>query len=134
MIQRKLDAVCFEDVVIKRKSNANTLDKLTPGTKIGDKIVQIDSKIVFIRLLALIQRGEKILEQFRYELTQEPTALYHHGLMRKATKSFLRKWILDKFNPSPLESAGMYVIDGGALLHKVTCSSGTYRDVLLISI
>ena len=30
--------------------------------------------------------------------------------MWKATKSVLRKWILDKFNPSPLESAGMYVV------------------------
>ena len=130
MIQEKLDGVCFEDAVIKRKSKVNTLHKLTPGTKIGDKIVQIDLKILFTRLLALIQREEKIVEQFRYKLTPEQAALYHHGLMRKATKSVLRKWILDKFNPSPLESAGMYVVDGGALLHKVMWSSGTYKDVI----
>lgn len=76
-IQDGLNRIRFEDATIKRK--ILSLAKLTPGTKIGTKTVQIDPKLLFTRLLALLQREESIPDQFQYELTLERTALYNQG-------------------------------------------------------
>ena len=58
-------------------------------------------------------------QYFQYELTPFPESLFKNGLMRKPDKSSLRNIFLtdEKNCLSPEDS--FYVLDGGALLHRV---------------
>ena len=52
-------------------------------------------------------------------------------MMRKPTKSTLRKHLLDQIKPSVPVAAKACVVDGGALLHKATWQQkGTYKEVI----
>ena len=118
-IQKKLDNVCMEDATIKRSDQVKTLISLQPGIKMDDKTVHIDPLILFARLTALLQRDDESTDKFRYELTPEPTSLFKDGMMRKANKSVLRNFFLDKNKPADDVQADTCIIDGGALLHKL---------------
>ena len=130
-IQKKLDNVCIEDATIKRSDQVKTLISLQPGIKMDDKTVNIDPLILFARLTALLQRDDEITDKFRYELTPEPTSLFKDGMMRKANKSVLRNFFLDKNEPVDDVQADTCIIDGGALLHKIQWQAkGTFKDVI----
>ena len=86
-IQEKLDDICVEDASIKRNDRVITLESLRPGIKIDMKTVHIDPTILFTRLTAIAQTEEEACQQFYYELTSEPTALFKDGLMRKSSKA-----------------------------------------------
>ena len=130
-IQKSLDGVCIEEAVIPRKGQVHTLQMLKPGVKIDSKTVHVEPLILFTRLTAIIQRDGKVEENFRYELTPEPTTLFRDGMMRKSGKSVLRNHLLQKFPSSECPSSESCVVDGGALLHKVKWTSGSsFKDLL----
>ena len=90
--------------------------------------VKIDAKdpicvnptLLFTRLVALAQREEDIEPNFDFELTKYPMSLFKDNLMRKPDKSSLRKVFLPENSKHPAEVASSkYVLDGGALLHRV---------------
>ena len=52
-------------------------------------------------------------------------------MMRKPAKSVLRKFLLSKTECSLVAACSMYVVDGGALLHRVMWPQrATYADVI----
>ena len=118
-IQEKFDGICIEDATIKRNDRVITLDSLRPGIKNDMKTVHIDPTILFTRLTAIAQTEEEACQQFYYELTPEPTALFKDGLMQKSCKAVLRDHLLGMTTPEQSVDAPTCVIDGGALLHKV---------------
>ena len=131
-IQKTLDEVNVADATIKRKKQVKTLSSLTNNVKIGKTDVEIDPKILFMRLIAMIQREDNISDYFDYELTTTPLSLFKDGMMRKAQKVQLRHALVENI-PSIVPRPGEYVLDGGALLHKVrwvkghTYSATVYR-------
>jgi hypothetical protein len=44
----------------------------------------MDPTILFTRLVAMAQKEDDIEQQFAFELTPEPTALFKDGMMRKS--------------------------------------------------
>ena len=70
---------------------------------------------------------------FEFELTLRPQALFKNDLMRKPDKSSLRKILLtDHRMCSEDDVNGVYVLDGGALLHRVHWIKGTrFKEVIL---
>ena len=130
-IQQSLNNLCLEDAKIKRNDQVKTFEYLRPGITIDRKIVRIDPLILFTRLTALMQREGCIADQFSYELTPEPSALFKDGMMRKANKSILRNRFLDKTDAVKDTTATCCVVDGGAVLHKVKwVMNVTFKDIL----
>ena len=129
-IQKKQDGVMFEEVKIRRKDKAKTFEDMLPAIKIGDSRVIISPTILFSRLTALSNFTDDVGENFRYELTPEPTSLFKFGMMRKPQKSNLRNHFINKGNACDLETRDVCVVDGGALLHKVCWPKTTYSAVI----
>ena len=127
LIQEKLNGMCIENASIKRKDHVKTLESRFPGIKIDNNSVHIDPLILFSRLTAILQREDDVITKFSYELAPEPPSLFKDSMTSKPTKSTLRKQI----EPSVPVTAKACVIDGGALLHKVTWQQkGKYKEVI----
>ena len=79
--------------------------------------------LLFTRLTAIAQReGDDIKQYFTYEMTTEPLGLFKHGLMRKPDKPALWKVLMPdhlSFSQQQIPESIVFIIDGGALLHRV---------------
>ena len=130
-IHQKLDNIIVADGKIKRNDRIQTLASLY--NKVGKKHKEINVNPVnlFTRLIAVAQRDKDISTYFKYELTAEPTSLFKEGLMRKPDKPQLRGALVD-VTAEVSEPSGEYVLDGGALIHKVRWVKGeSYRKTAL---
>ena len=90
-IMQKMDDVAITDVVLKKADQVQTLAQVTSKRKQGDKKLTIDCKILFSRLLIIMQRNTDLEPFFKYELTAEPTALFVSSHLTKSDKSVLAK-------------------------------------------
>ena len=130
-IQRKLDNVNVHLASIKRSEQIKSLDSLFPGVHIDKQKVRIDPNHLFQRLLLVAQRENDMLPFFEYELTSIPTSLFKDCYMRKSQKSQLAKALQEGVQPSSGYSNTKYVIDGGALLHRVKWQKkATYKEII----
>ncbi|CAM1308181.1 Uncharacterised protein at_DN2294 [Pycnogonum litorale] len=95
MIQKKLDGVCFEVVTI-RSDQVRTLESLQVGVKVDKTVIHIDPLILFTRATLLLERQdqEEQINNFKFEFTPEPSALFKNDSMRKTQKSELRNSII----------------------------------------
>jgi hypothetical protein len=124
-LQKQLDNASIAKASIKRSEQVKTLDVLMPGFKVDREKVVINPTILFTRLIAIVQREDNMSCYFEYELTTIPTSLFKDNAMRKNTKAQLMNsmtksvstWQLDDINQAK------YVIDGGALMHRVKWAS-----------
>ena len=96
--------------------------------------VQIDSELLFQRLIIAPKSAEQKEEMFRFELCPHPPSLIDETMMlREAQKSVLGDAIWSKLEPGTRESIGevQYVLDGGSLLHHIPWPRGslTYREI-----
>ena len=116
---------------IKRSEQVRSLDHLYPGIKVDKKKVNINPTILFSRLIAIVQREEDMAPYFDYELTTVPTSLFKDNTLRKTVKSELAKALANSVPPSERKMSAMYVLDGGALIHKIkwTTKKATYKDI-----
>ena len=107
---------------IKRNDQIKPLIYLQNNIKFNGQQVAFNLTIIFTRLAAIAQRKEEDIEEFFYhELTQEPMSLLSKGLMRTPDKPSLRKALMkdeDAVTKDQLDADSIFVIDGGALLHK----------------
>ena len=126
-IHKMLDNVNLAEAKIKKKDQLSSLDSLTKMVKVSEKkSVCVNPTVLFTRLAAIAQREENVEQYFAFELTNHPQALFKNGLMRKPDKSALRKvLLLEEMRISTDRLVGKYVLDGGALLHRVHWSKGT---------
>ena len=120
-IQKSLDGQTLQTAIIKKKSMAKNLESLKSGVVIEEEIIYINPMVMFARLLLILQRESDPAPYFSYELTPVPIALFNvNTSMRKANKALLMKALIIKV-PSGHTNvlATAYVLDGGALLHRV---------------
>ena len=77
----------------------------------------------------MAQGDDDVSQSFQYEMSAYPISLFKDGYMRKPVKSKLRKALIDdKVNEAKGE--WVFVLDGGALLHKVRWAKGaTYKQL-----
>ena len=125
-IHKTLDNVNLTDAKIKKKDQLCSLYILTKSVQVSEKSqVYVSPTVLFTRLAAIAQR-EDVEQYFAFELTNQPQALFKDGLMRKPDKSSLRKVLLpDEMKIPASRLHGKYVLDGGALLHRVHWAKGT---------
>ena len=126
-IQTSLNDKSFNDASIKRKDQVKPLSSLrnTISKKVGEKLP--DPKALFNRMVTIAEREENLERFFQYELTVEPMSLFQDGMMRKPDKPSLRKAIIleeDAMSKKDIEANCHFVIDGGALLHRVRWKKG----------
>ena len=136
-IQEKLDGMRMLTCKIKRKDQVQSLITLQNKIKVDGHSVSVNPTMLFTRLVAVAQREKEDIEEFfSFELTQEPMSLFKKGLMRKPDKPALRKTVMkeDKaVRRDQLPTDALFVIDGGALLHRVRwLKDATFEQVCQI--
>lgn len=126
-IQEGLDNVFFDDATIKRKDHIRNLESLQHTKAMGSKNKMADASIMFNRLITVATREDDLEPIFEFELTYEPMSLFKYSMMRKPDKPSLRKAIMREEDAIKKEKIGApvhYVLDGGALLHRVRWFKG----------
>ena len=116
------------DASIKRSDQVRSLDHLHPVNTVKKKKVHINPTLLFSRLIAIVQREEDMAPFFDYELTTIPTSLFKDSGLRKTDKAQLLKKSVE---PSARSLRAEYLLDGGALIHRVTWAKKvTYQDIV----
>ena len=126
-IQEELDNMSLADASVKRKNQIKPLDAFQNTVKINEVQVYVNTTFLFTRLAAVAKREKDEEQYFDHELTTEPMALFKNGLMRKPDKPALRKALLkeeDVISIDKMRDECMFVVDGGALLHRVCWIKG----------
>ena len=82
-IQRSLDDVSVTNASIKHKDLIKALESLQHSNKVKGGMANIDSKVMFNRMIAVAEREESLEQFFEYEVTSEPMSIFKDGMMRK---------------------------------------------------
>src|SRR6218665_19439 len=129
-IMKKMDDVAFSEVVSKKADQVRTLDQVGTKGSASIKKLNIDSTILFSRLLLIMQRSAELKPFFDFELTPVPTALFTtDGCLRKCNKFVLARELKKNIQESCATEPRTYVVDGGFLLHRVNWQQMvTYAD------
>ena len=135
-IQATMDGKSITEVKFKRKDQAKPLDWHQNTVTINEVKVYINSTALFTRLAAVAKREENEEHYFHYEMTNEPMSLFKQTMMRKPDKSSLRKALVSdeesiQLNLATNRDKYSYVIDGGALLHRMCWVRGsTFQKIV----
>ena len=124
----------------KRSDQAITLASKNSVRIEGEK-VQIDPLLLFQRLVLAASAADLKLA-FKYDLEIFPHTLFESvGLMHEPQKSTLAEsiWKISQCQKTALPTDVQYVLDGGALLHRIPWNKGstfseifkTYSDYVL---
>ena len=93
---------------------------MSSGAKVRNHTIQINEAILFQRLIVLMERTDGLSAFFEYELTPTLTSFFKDGYLRKANKSDLASALTENSTMlSKASTKATYVVDGGALLHRV---------------
>ena len=121
-ILKKMNDKSPGEFTFRKKEQAVTLASKN-AVKIKEDSVQIDSNLMFQRLASFaVKTDSSLSETLKYELSSHPPALFDsNGMMKEAKKAQLADGLyalLDdtEFN---ITDEALYVVDGGALLHKL---------------
>jgi len=120
------------EYTFRKKNQVVTMD--TKAVKIKGDTVQIDPNLLFQRLVTAGTRYGGLEEVFKFELCSYPPALFESQLlMNPANKPILADSLWDETiasAPKPPEDVH-FVLDGGALLHRIPWTKGsTWDDIL----
>ena len=127
----KLIGKRVSDYSFKRKDQAVTMNS-KHSIKVGGEVIPIDPQLLFQRLT---MAGSSDLEKaLQHELCTFPPALFEtQYLLHEAQKSNLASalWTTVKLIEKAIPDDVRYVLDGGALLHKLTWICGsTYLTIV----
>ena len=131
-IHKKQDGETMATATIKRKDQFKSLESLINTVKIGDSSEIINPTILFTRLTAMAQREEDVEKNFNYEMSPFPPSIFKDDLIKKPDKPSLRKAIMkvnDAIGKEDIELISTYVLDGGALLHRLRWS----KDIMKVN-
>jgi hypothetical protein len=134
-IHAQMDNKMLMDVVLKKRDQMKTLTKLQKCVTANNKQIFLHTTHLFNRLIVLVERTQDTEMYFCYELTPLPAALFKDSLMRKPNKAALGHLIKAESRVVEDDSFihGVFVIDGGALLHRVKWPKlGTYDSVIAL--
>ena len=122
----------------KRRQQALTMASKS-HIKVGDQHLQVDPQLLFQRLIIASRSVDNKEEAFTYELCSYPPALFDKNqMLREPQKSVLADalWAKVPALSDTTEPTGdiQYVLDGGALLHRIPWPRGspTYRELFLL--
>ena len=129
MVGKEVDEYSF-----KKKNQVSTLSSKT-AVQFSDGKVQVDPLLLFQRL-SLVATGGRFdnpKELFQFEMSSYPTALFDAALLpRQANKPALADAIWADTEGSQTTSTryAQFVLDGGALLHRVIWPHGLTYDAI----
>ena len=113
---------------------SNQVISTKSSVKIDVEKIQVDPQLLFQRLIIASKSLDDMEAMFQHELCSYPTALFDSSLMLlQPQKPVLADAIWAKLPFDPAGPAGevQYVLDGGALLHRIPWPRGfpTYMDI-----
>lgn len=120
------------DFVFKKKAQAITMD-VKESVKVCSEDIHIDANLLFQRLITVGTRCSDLRQLMSYELSSYPTAMFDSKTMMKtANKATLADamWSEDLDSPAPTGDIH-YILDGGALLHRIPWTRGHTWDRIL---
>lgn len=121
------------EYTFRKKNQAITMDTKS-SVKIKDEEVHVDPLLLFQRLVTAGTRCGDLTEVFRYELCSYPPAMFESPqMMRPANKAILADSLWSSVieaAPKPPDQA-QFVLDGGALLHRIPWTKGSSWDDIL---
>ena len=122
--------VSVEDHVFKKADQATTLGSKST-VKVKGESVTVDPHLIFQRLVTVGQRSEDVSSLFKYELCTHPPALFESAALplqaNKATLADVLWKSMKGEQRDPSENV-QYVLDGGALLHRIPWPRGSTFD------
>jgi len=137
--QHILSSMVDQDVVqytFKKKDQV-----ITPETKstisVNGETVHIDPQLLFQRLVIAGNQSDKLVEAFEFELCSYQPALFEtKDVLLEANKPSLSKaiWAVvphDEQQINQTSDSYQYVLDGGALLHRIPWQLGETYDTIL---
>ncbi|GBM99762.1 hypothetical protein AVEN_268029-1 [Araneus ventricosus] len=114
----------FNAVKFKRNDRVQPLALISDAIKVHDESVSLNPTTLFQIIYITKQSDEELEDVLTYELCPFPLPLFDEAVMRKGTKFALYK----AFQPCTRDfnaESGMYIIDGGYLLHRVIWKRGS---------
>ncbi len=105
----------------QKKEQSVTLDS-SNKVKIREETIHIDPQLLFQRLVTVGRHNDNLEEVFQYELCSYPPSLFEDKVtLRLANKAALGDALWKLMPPDQQSPAGdiTYVLDGGALLHRI---------------
>jgi hypothetical protein len=131
-IQVKMDGKLFYELSLKKSDQIKSLEQLQKNKNKLKPTSGTDLTSLFQRLLVVVERSADIPSYFAFELTSIPLSLFNDsGFMRKPNKPALAKALLKNVKTVSMPPDVRYVVDGGALLHRVRwLKNSTYLDVV----
>ena len=121
-IQHGLDNILFDMATVKRKDEITTLESLQHSKATKSKDEMAETSIMFKWLITVATRENDLGPIFEFELIFEPMSLFKNAMVRKPDKPSLRKVIMcdeGAVRKEDIENPDNYVLDAGALLHRV---------------
>jgi len=130
-ISKRVDGAKFYEITLKRSDQIKSIARLHQlGANLHNKPPKNETNL-FYRLLIQVERSLDIRDYFSYELTSEPTALFSNSFMRKPDKPAILRHVLKNQDAEDVPTKFLFVLDGGALLHRVRWVKGSrFLDVL----
>lgn len=132
IIQSMTDQKVVEHT-FRKKDQAVTMGRIRL-VKIRDEVVSVDPLLLFQRLLTAGDRSGELPDIFTYEMCSYPPALFESpDVMRSANKASLADSL---WSPTIAESPKhpdqvQYVLDGGALLHRIPWTKGALWEEIM---
>ena len=120
----------MEEFTFRKADQAMTLASRST-VKIKGEIVTVDPHLLFQRMITVGDRLEDLPSLFKYELCSHPPALFESSsLPLQANKAVLADVLWKSMNKEQQEPSGnvQYVLDGGALLHRLPWPRGSTYD------
>ena len=127
----KITGKCFTDIVVRKKDTVKTLLHLQKGVPVDGGSVHVSSSNVFNKLILLAETQPEVAKYFKVELTPVPAALFADDMLRKPDKAALGKLLTKDASAADIDiNQTQFVLDGGALLHRVSWTKNyTYLEV-----
>ena len=127
-ILNSMDGRTPDEETFKRKDQVVTLGT-NNSVRIDWDDVQVDSLLLFQRLINVAQTSDELESAFKHELCSHPPALFYSSLLlREAHKPALADaiWRVSGTDvPADVPDYGSrYVVDGGALIQRIPWSHG----------
>ena len=123
-----------QEYVFRKHNQVITTDKKSQ-VQVGKNSVEIDPQLLFQRLVTAGLNCGELHEVFTHELCSYPPALFHTSdALLEADKPVLANALWKEIGNTEvtLPEDFSYVLDGGALLHRVSWKAGkTWHDIAL---
>lgn len=120
-----------EEFTFRKADEAMTLASRSTVKVRGESVV-VDPQLVFQRLVIVGERCEDLSTLFKFELCSHPPALFDSSsLPLQANKAVLADVLWKSIDEEQREPSGdqvQYVLDGGALLHRIPWPRGSTYD------